>query len=256
MERGSNETKQSPTGMCTWIWTIQPEKQQHWIIGSHFGHVFLTYHISALKVNTLPQEEKGSSDLAGDFWQQSRWDVCSRGNGYAAWENQRFPGISLYNYVRAHTHAHLYTHTYSTSHFISLRYIPFYSTPLHCIALHYVALHYIHTMDIHMYIYINTRYIIIYPYYTIIHIFFFGVVATSSFLWFLHSWQVYARLQLRFLEGQKELPQLLHGIFGFYADAWMFYGPVIWRWVKILVPSEPQNSWDKMDVHPTKTGWL
>ena len=25
----------------------------------------------------------------------------------------------------------------------------------------------------------------------------------------------------------------------------------IWGWVKTLVPSEPQNSW-QMDVHPTK----
>lgn len=30
--------------------------------------------------------------------------------------------------------------------------------------------------------------------------------------------EVYARLQLRCSEGQKELPQLLHGIFGFYAE--------------------------------------
>ena len=27
---------------------------------------------------------------------------------------------------------------------------------------------------------------------------------------------------------------------------------VIWGWVKTLVPSEPQNSWDFMDVRPTK----
>ena len=29
---------------------------------------------------------------------------------------------------------------------------------------------------------------------------------------------------------------------------------IIWGWVKTLVPSEPQNSWVKMDVHPTKNG--
>ena len=29
---------------------------------------------------------------------------------------------------------------------------------------------------------------------------------------------------------------------------------ITWGWVKTLVPSEPQNSWVKMDVHPTKNG--
>jgi len=28
----------------------------------------------------------------------------------------------------------------------------------------------------------------------------------------------------------------------------------IWLLVKTLAPSEPQNSWVKMDVHPTKNG--
>ena len=33
----------------------------------------------------------------------------------------------------------------------------------------------------------------------------------------------------------------------------------MWVWVKTLVPSEPQNSWDLwmfIHVHPTKNGWL
>jgi len=29
---------------------------------------------------------------------------------------------------------------------------------------------------------------------------------------------------------------------------------IIWGWVKTLVPSEPQNSWVKMDVHSPKNG--
>eukprot|EP00435_Cladocopium_sp_Y103_P002686 s4612_g1.t1 len=46
---------------------------------------------------------------------------------------------------------------------------------------------------------------------------------------FANVQEVYAQLQQRFSDGQKELPQLLHGIFGFYADAWTFgartFGP-------------------------------
>ena len=244
--------------MCTWIWKIKPEKQQDFFISLRFNS-FLTYHIEKRWRSKLyPRKKRGwlfwgvptphrvgiGQVPFGFHWfgwgfLVSRWDGCYIEETVfcRVGKPQLSRNLSIQLYTGTYTRTPIHTYIfYITFHFISLRYIPFHSTPLHCIALHYVTLHYITYIQciyiyihiymyiciyVYVYVYVYACYIIIYPYYT--HVF-FAVVATSSFLWFLHSWQVYARLQLRFSEGQKELPQLLHGIFGFYADAWML-GP-------------------------------
>jgi hypothetical protein len=50
---------------------------------------------------------------------------------------------------------------------------------------------------------------------------------------------------------KSHVPYFIH----FGAEEWTHTQIIhIWGWVKTLVPSEPQNSWVKMDVHPTKNG--